>query len=144
MKIKVINGPNLNTLGKREPDKYGTETLDSINERLRQEGLKHGVECEFFQSNSEGEVVTAIQQAANCDGVILNAGAYSHYSIAIRDAVSYISPPVVEVHITNIFAREEFRHTSVFSAVCAGSISGFGPDGYILALLALVLKKAKL
>ena len=136
-KIIVINGPNLNMLGQREPDKYGNETLEEINRRISRESEKLGAECEFFQSNVEGDLVTAIQNAAGKDGVILNAGAYTHYSIAIRDAVAAIPAPTVEVHMSNVCAREEFRHSSVIAAVCKGTIAGFGADSYILALRAL-------
>jgi 3-dehydroquinate dehydratase-2 len=133
-KIVVINGPNLNMLGEREPDKYGTVTLDEINARLAERAVSLGAEIEFFQSNIEGELVTAIQNASAADGVILNAGAYAHYSIAIRDAITSIRTPVVEVHLSNIHAREDFRHVSVISAVCSGSIAGFGQESYLLAL----------
>ena len=136
-KFLVINGPNLNMLGKREPEKYGTETLESINRRIAQKVESIGVKCDFFQSNCEGEIVTAIQNAGELDGIILNAGAYTHYSIAIRDAIASIGAPVVEVHLTNVYARENFRHVSVLSAVCMGSIAGFGAQSYLLALRAL-------
>ncbi|MDR3279363.1 MAG: type II 3-dehydroquinate dehydratase [Synergistaceae bacterium] len=136
-RITVINGPNLNLLGTREPDKYGAETLGSINARVAAEASRLGVECEFFQSNSEGELVDAIQGARESDGIILNAGAYTHYSIAIRDAIAAIAPPVAEVHISNVHAREDFRRVSVIAPVCRGVIAGFGADGYILALYAL-------
>jgi 3-dehydroquinate dehydratase-2 len=137
-KIFVINGPNLNMLGEREPDKYGRETLEKINGRVSEEAASLGAECEFFQSNSEGEIVSAIQRAGRSNGIILNAGAYTHYSIAIRDAIAAVGVPVVETHISNIHAREEFRHVSVIAPVCKGVISGFGPASYILALRALV------
>lgn len=137
MKIMVINGPNMNMLGKREPEKYGSKTLEEVCAGIAAEAEKLGVSCGFFQSNSEGELVTAIQGAANMDGVILNAGAYTHYSIAIRDAIAAINTPVVEVHMSNVYAREEFRHKSVIAAVCQGSICGFGARSYILALRAL-------
>ncbi|MDR1378558.1 MAG: type II 3-dehydroquinate dehydratase [Synergistaceae bacterium] len=136
-KIIVVNGPNMNLLGVREPDRYGSETLESVNERIAEEATKLGVECEFFQSNSEGELVSVIQKAARADGVILNAAAYTHYSIAIRDAIAAIAPPVVEVHLSNVHAREAFRHVSVIAPVCRGVIAGFGAKGYILALHAL-------
>jgi len=133
-RILVINGPNMNMLGQREPGKYGVETLEEINAQLALRAKAMGIQCEFFQSNVEGELVTALHEAEGCDGVILNAGAYTHYSIAIRDAISAIHTPVVEVHMSNIQAREEFRHTSVIAAVCRGSIAGFGADSYLLAL----------
>lgn len=135
-KILVINGPNLNMLGSREPEKYGNNTLESINKNLAREAASMGIETTFFQDNCEGELVTAIQKAGSLDGIILNAGAYTHYSIAIRDAIASINAPVIEVHLTNIHKREEFRHVSVLSAVCAGCILGFGADSYMLALYA--------
>jgi 3-dehydroquinate dehydratase-2 len=144
MKVKVINGPNLNTLGRREPDKYGSETLDSICERVRKRAEELGVDIEFFQSNSEGEVITAIQQSWGFDGVIINAGAYTHTSIAIRDAITgTVSTPFIEVHMTNIYGREHFRRVSLVADVCKGGIMGLGGDGYILALEALVMLKKR-
>lgn len=137
-KILVIHGPNLNLLGTRETDIYGTLTMGEINRMLEQEAESLGMSCDFYQSNIEGEIVTAIQEAAPLDGIILNAGAYTHYSIAIRDAISAINVPVVEVHLSNVYAREEMRHKSMISAVCRGSICGFGVDSYLLALRALV------
>jgi len=136
-KIAVIHGPNLNLLGTREPDKYGTETLDSINSRIAALAGELGVECEFFQSNVEGEIVTRIQEAGGCDGIVLNAAAYTHTSVAIRDAVAAVKAPVVEVHLSNVAAREEFRHVSLITPVCRGVISGFGGGSYLLALRAL-------
>jgi 3-dehydroquinate dehydratase-2 len=136
-KIMVIQGPNLNLLGLREPDTYGDETLESIHGRISKKSEELGISCEFFQSNSEGDLVTAIQESAVLDGVILNAGAYTHYSIAIRDAIAAIRIPVVEIHLSNVYARENFRHVSMIAPVCRGSIAGFGGDGYIIALYAL-------
>ncbi|MDR2487281.1 MAG: type II 3-dehydroquinate dehydratase [Clostridiales Family XIII bacterium] len=136
--IAVINGPNLNMLGEREPDKYGSQTIEDINRALAAGAQRLGARLTFFQSNVEGELVSAIQNARVCDGVILNAGAYTHYSIAIRDAIAAIQAPVVEVHLSNVHAREDFRNHSVIAAVCKGSISGFGADSYRLALLALL------
>jgi 3-dehydroquinate dehydratase-2 len=136
-RVSVINGPNLNLLGSREPDKYGYETMDNINARIAGKAKELGVVCDFFQSNSEGELVSAIQRAADADGVILNAGAYTHYSIAIRDAIASIAAPVVETHISNVHSREEFRRVSVIAPVCRGVIAGFGAESYILALYAL-------
>lgn len=130
MKLLFINGVNLNMTGEREKSVYGGQTLAEINEEIK----KHfpDDECEFFQSNIEGEICGKIQ-SAKCDGIVLNAGAYTHYSIAIRDAISSVKTPVVEVHMSNVHAREEFRHTSVLSAVCKGVILGFGKNSYILA-----------
>ncbi|MDR1885350.1 MAG: type II 3-dehydroquinate dehydratase [Synergistaceae bacterium] len=136
-RIAVINGPNLNLLGSREPDKYGAETLEEINGRISAEASSLGAACEFFQSNSEGELVTAIQRAADSDGIILNAAAYSHTSIAIRDAITAVRAPVVEVHISNVHAREEFRRVSMIAPACVGVIAGFGAGSYIMALRAL-------
>lgn len=135
--IMVINGPNLNLLGTREPDTYGTATLADIEAMLQSEAEKLGATCQFYQSNVEGELVTALQNARDCDGVILNAAAYTHTSVALRDAIAAIAAPVVEVHLSNVFAREEFRHTSLIAPVCRGSISGFGAGSYRLALYAL-------
>jgi 3-dehydroquinate dehydratase-2 len=137
-RIVVINGPNMNMLGVREPDKYGALTLGDIERVIMEEAAALGVGCEFFQSNSEGDIVTAIQNAADAGGVVLNAAAYTHYSVAIRDAISAIAAPVVEVHMSNVSAREGFRHKSLIAPVCAGSISGFGARSYTLALRALV------
>lgn len=136
--IMVINGPNLNLLGTREPDTYGTATLADIEAMLQSEAEKLGAACQFYQSNVEGELVTTLQNARDCDGIILNAAAYTHTSVALRDAIAAIAAPVVEVHLSNVFAREEFRHTSLIAPVCRGSISGFGADSYRLALHALV------
>ena len=135
MRILVVNGPNLNMLGKREPGLYGSQTLADIETALADQGRKYSIETTFFQSNIEGELVDALQRANDeADGVIINAGAYTHTSIAIRDAVASISIPVVEVHLTNIHAREDFRHKSLLSGVCAGMVAGFGADSYFLAL----------
>jgi 3-dehydroquinate dehydratase-2 len=121
-------------LGEREPDKYGSETLAEINAYLEARAADQGLSLTFFQSNIEGELVTAIQEAAGTDGVILNAGAYTHYSIALRDAIASVDVPVVEVHLSNVYKREEFRHVSVIAPVCRGSVAGFGKDSYLLAL----------
>lgn len=138
MKILVMNGPNLNLLGEREPNIYGTETLGSINDELLEAGKKLGHEVSFFQSNSEGGLIDALHNARlEFDGVVLNAGAYTHYSYAIHDAIAAIKIPVVEVHISNINGRDEFRKNSVIAPVCAGSIAGFGKNSYVLALHAL-------
>jgi 3-dehydroquinate dehydratase-2 len=125
-------------LGEREPDRYGVETLDKVNAFLTEEAEGLGAALTFCQSNVEGEIVTAIQQAKDMDGIILNAGAYTHYSIAIRDAVAAVSAPVVEVHLSNVHAREDFRSVSMIAPVSKGSISGFGKDSYLIALYALV------
>ena len=122
---------NLNMTGVREKGVYGTQTLDEINLEISKH-FKNDI-CEFYQSNSEGDICTAIQEASGFDGIILNAGAYTHYSYAIRDAIASVSVPVVEVHMSNVHAREEFRHKSVLSEVCKGVICGFGKNSYILA-----------
>lgn len=138
MKVFVINGPNLNLLGVREPGVYGNESLDSILAEMKGEAEKLGVELECYQSNHEGDIVDKLHSAmTEADGVILNAGALTHYSYALRDAISAIKIPVVEVHMSNIQAREEFRHTSVIAPVCRGSIAGFGKNSYMLALKAV-------
>ncbi len=135
MKFLVINGVNLNMTGKREPSVYGVRTLDDINADLRAFCLKNGDEVDFYQSNIEGELCERIHKAeGEYDGIVLNAGAFTHYSIAIRDAISSVTVPVVEVHMSNVFAREEFRHTSLLTAVCKGEILGFGENSYKLAL----------
>ncbi len=135
MKVLVINGVNLNMLGIREPGVYGTQTLDSINEYIKEHCDKIGVDVDFFQSNIEGELVNMIHKAHfEYDGVVLNAGAFTHYSYAIHDAISSISKPVIEVHISNISARDEFRSKSVISEVCKGCIFGLGKMGYTLAI----------
>ena len=141
MKILLINGVNLDMLGIREPQIYGGNSLDEINKNLSKEAEKLGVSIEFVQSNIEGEIVEFIHSGRLYDGIILNAGAYTHYSIAIRDAISSIETPCVEVHLSNVHKREEFRHNSVISAVCIGVIAGFGEKSYSLALHALADKK---
>ena len=135
-RILVLNGPNLNLLGTREPEIYGSTTLDDINEMLRARATQLGVdEIAFLQSNIEGELVTAIQDARNrYDFILLNPGAFTHYSIAIRDAISAIDVPVIELHLSNVHAREEFRHTSVLAPVVMGQVLGFGVDSYLAAL----------
>ncbi|MGE5629854.1 MAG: type II 3-dehydroquinate dehydratase [Caulobacteraceae bacterium] len=137
--ILVINGPNLNMLGVRKKEVYGSMTLEQINSEVEKTAGELSVNVEFFQSNSEGEIITRIQQSRNnCSGIIINPGAYSHYSIAIRDAIESVLLPCMEVHISNIYAREEFRHISVIAPVCIGQISGLGSNGYNLALRGLV------
>ena len=137
-KILVIHGPNLNLLGEREPGVYGTDTFESINDEIVAHALEYSIHCEVFQSNHEGEIIDELHLARKkFDGVVLNAGAYTHYSYAIRDAIAAIKIPVVEVHMSNIHARDEFRHTSVIAPVCAGQIAGFGKNSYLLGVEAL-------
>lgn len=140
MKIMVINGPNLNMTGLREPEIYGSETLADINEYIRNYAQTKGVEVDFFQSNSEGELVSAAQNILlkNYDGCVINAGAYTHYSYALRDAIASTSKPFVEVHMSDIHKREEFRHISVIKPVCVEQIAGFGKDSYIKGIDVLV------
>lgn len=133
MKIIIINGPNLNLLGKRESDIYGNETFESFFEKLSKEFS--GVTLEYYQSNVEGELINQLHATGfSYDGIILNAGGYTHTSVALADAVAAISTPVIEVHISNIFAREEYRHISLLSKHCIGIISGLGLNGYLCAL----------
>lgn len=145
MKILVINGPNLNLLGEREPTIYGDESLKSINDELCEAANKLGHELSFFQSNSEGGIIDSIHAARlDFDGIVLNAGAYTHYSYAIHDAINAIKIPVIEVHLSNISSRDEFRKKSVIAPACAGSIAGFGKYSYMLAVQALgYLSEAK-
>jgi 3-dehydroquinate dehydratase II len=136
MKILIINGPNLNLLGKREPEIYGNESFEEYLELLRNFFPFHNIE--YIQTNIEGELINALQDAENhYDHIVLNAGGYTHTSVAIADAVKAIVTPVVEVHITNLFAREDYRHTSLIAPWCKGTISGFGLDSYRLAILSL-------
>lgn len=138
MKILVINGPNLNLLGEREPGIYGDQSYSALSEMVMDKADELGVKCEIFQSNHEGAIIDKLHSARkDFDGVVLNAGAYTHYSYAIRDAISAIKIPVIEVHISNVFARDEFRKNSVIAPVCKGSISGFGFAGYLMAMDAL-------
>lgn len=140
MKILVLNGVNLNLTGRREKGVYGSETLEDINKGIAAYAKARGAETAFFQSNLEGEICTAIQQAeGKYDGIVLNAGAFTHYSYAIRDAIASVSVPVVEVHISNVHAREEFRRNSVLTPVCRGEVLGFGKNSYILALESFLL-----
>jgi len=139
MKILVINGPNLNFLGIREKGIYGSESYESLTEGLKAKAEKDGIELECFQNNSEGAIIDCIQKAYHdkVDGIIINPGAYAHYSIAIRDALASIDVPKIEVHISNVYKREEFRHKSVITPVCTGEILGLGLNGYYLALDAM-------
>ena len=135
MKILVINGPNLNMLGKRDPAVYGSMSLEDINTAISKHGEQYGIECEFFQSNSEGDLIDKLHEAGSwAEYIVFNPGAYTHYSIAIRDAIESITSIVIEVHLSNIHAREEFRRKSVIAPVCKGQIAGFGYQGYLLAL----------
>jgi len=139
MRILVIHGPNLNLLGRREPEIYGTTSLEQINQDLMEYGRNHSVEVHFFQSNHEGELIERIQQAAeHYDGLVINPAGYTHTSVALRDALQSCSIPAVEVHLSNIHAREEFRRHSITAAACIGQISGFGANGYKLGIQALL------
>lgn len=139
MKIEIINGPNLNLLGKREPEKYGKRSFEDYLVSLRSDYPE--IELEYFQSNVEGEIINEIHRVGfSFDGIILNAGGYTHTSVAIADAISSVRTTVIEVHLTNIQAREEFRHKSLIASSCAGSIAGFGLDSYRLAVEALIYK----
>jgi 3-dehydroquinate dehydratase II len=139
MKILILHGPNLNLLGTREPEIYGALTLVNINARLAELAAEHNAELACKQSNHEGDLIDALQDARTwADGVDFNPGGYTHTSIALRDAVSAIDIPVVEVHLSNVYAREEFRHISMISAVCTGKVVGFGWQSYMLGLRALL------
>ena len=143
-KILVLNGPNLNLLGTREKSVYGSDTLESIIHELCLYAQERDAELRDFQSNSEGALVDAVHEARTwADGIIFNAGAYTHYSIALRDAIAGIGLPVIEVHISNVHAREEFRHKSVLAPVCLGVIAGFGRNSYFLGVDALLRHLAK-
>ena len=140
MRFLIINGVNLNLTGKREKGVYGAQSLEDINAKIAAFCAENGDTTEFFQSNIEGELVNKLHEAfltRSCDGILLNAGAFTHYSYALRDAIAAIDIPVAEVHISNVHAREEFRHTSVLSEVCKGVVCGFGANSYTAAILGL-------
>lgn len=139
MRILLINGANLNMLGQREPEKYGTLTLADIEQNVKECAKKLGAEVDAWQSNYEGEIVDKIQSAKeNYDGILINAGGYTHTSVVIRDAIAAVGIPTVEIHMTNIHAREDFRHTSLLSGVCIAQVVGFKEQSYLLALEGLV------
>ena len=138
MKILFLNGPNLNLLGTREPDKYGSQTLSDIEALVKAEAEQYGIEITFYQSNIEGELVNKIQEAKGVyDGIVLNPAAYTHTSVAIRDALLAVCVPTVEIHLSNIHTREEFRKTSLTAPACIGQITGFGVNSYKLGLIAI-------
>ncbi|MDB2698814.1 type II 3-dehydroquinate dehydratase [Candidatus Pelagibacter bacterium] len=137
-KIIIINGPNLNLLGEREQSQYGSTTFDQLKENCLKESNKIGIELEFAQSNIEGELVTVIQDARKkYDGMIINAAGFTHTSVAIRDALDLFKKPIIELHISNIYKREEFRHKSLISDIATGGIFGLGVEGYILAIISI-------
>lgn len=142
-KVAIINGANLNLLGTREPQHYGRKTLDDIALELEKE-FKDKLICSFFQSNSEGALIDYVQGLKNIDGIVINPGAYTHTSIALRDALVAKSLPAIEVHLSNVHAREDFRHHSYFSAICIGTITGLGPQVYRLAVFGLLAKFSEL
>lgn len=144
MKVLFLNGPNLNLLGTREPGVYGKLTLADIEAKVRVEAAKVGAQVEFRQSNIEGELVAGIQQSRGVfDVIVLNAAAYTHTSVAIRDAIAATGVPTIEIHLSNVHAREEFRHTSLIAPACRGVIGGFGADSYILGLFASLIVSGK-
>ena len=137
-KIIIINGPNLNLLGEREQSQYGSETFDKLKEKCLKKTIELKIEAEFFQSNIEGEIVTKIQDSRkNFDGMIINAAGFTHTSVAIRDALDLFKKPIIELHISNIYKREEFRHKSLISDIATGGIFGLGVEGYILAIISI-------
>ena len=137
-KIIIINGPNLNLLGEREQSQYGSTTFDQLKEICSKKGQEIGIDIEFYQSNIEGELVNIIQDARKkFDGMIINAAAFTHTSVAIRDALDLFKKPIIELHLSNIYKREEFRHKSLISGVVTGGIFGLGAEGYILAIISL-------
>lgn len=144
MKTLFLNGPNLNLLGQREPEVYGQTTLADIEAKVREKAARLNVEIDFRQTNLEGELVNWIQQARGAfDVIVLNAAAYTHTSVALRDAISAANVPTIEIHLSNVHAREEFRHKSLIAAVCRGQITGFGAESYILALEASISVNGK-
>jgi 3-dehydroquinate dehydratase-2 len=144
MRILFLNGPNLNLLGQREPHIYGKTSLADIENAVRQKAESLGAKIDFHQSNSEGDLVDLIHKSRGIhSAIVINAAAFTHTSIAIRDAISAVAVPTIEIHLSNIHAREEFRHRSVIAAVCCGQIAGFGPNSYLLALEAAVNINAK-
>jgi 3-dehydroquinate dehydratase-2 len=139
MRIVIVNGPNLNWLGRRQRELYGKLGLATINDRIREYAKSRGIQVDFFQANGEGEIIDILQaQADSCQGMVLNPGAYGHYSLAVADALAALSVPVIEVHLTNVFAREEIRHRHVTAGACTGYICGLGWQGYILAVQAIL------
>ena len=137
-KIVIINGPNLNLLGEREQSQYGSMTFEKLKEKCLKKTNELKIDAEFFQSNIEGEIVTKIQEARkNFDGMIINAAAFTHTSVAIRDSLDLFKKPIIEVHISNIYKREEFRHKSLISGIATGGIFGLGVEGYILAIISI-------
>ncbi len=142
MKVLFLNGPNLNLLGTREPEVYGRDTLADIEAKVREHAAKTKTAIEFRQSNVEGELVNCVQAAkGKFDAIVLNAAGYTHTSVALRDAISAVGVPTIEIHLSNVHAREEFRHKSLIAPVCRGQIAGFGANSYILALDAAIIVK---
>lgn len=145
MKILFLNGPNLNLLGQREPEVYGRTTLGDIEAKVRERAAKFKADIEFRQSNIEGELVNWVQEAkGKFEVIVLNAAGYTHTSVALRDAIAAVGVPTIEIHLSNVHAREEFRHTSLIAPVCRGQIAGFGADSYVLAVEAAVIVNAGL
>lgn len=139
MRIVIVNGPNLNWLGRRQPDIYGSQGLESINAKIAEFAQARGAQVAFFQANGEGEIIDILQaEADRCQGIVLNPGAYGHYSLAIADALAALPVPVIEVHLTNVFARESIRHSHITAGACTGYICGLGWHGYILAVWELI------